>query len=127
MNDSEKKRILELKEAGRGYGAIAKELGLSKSTVSSFIKSLNGYSICRCCGKKFIQPSGVRAKFFCCDKCRYKYRRIQNKGKPIASDYEVECLCCHRKFRSYRSLKRKFCSRGCFDRFRKRGGDDGTE
>ena len=97
MNDLEKKRILELKEAGYGYGSIAKELGLSKSTISSFIKSLDGYSICR---------------------------RIQSKGKPIISNYEVECLCCHKKFYSYRSLKRKFCSRECFDVFRKGGVDN---
>lgn len=124
MNDLEKKRILELKEAGYGYGSIAKELGLSKSTISSFIKSLDGYSICKCCGKKFIQPIGVRLKIFCCDKCRFKYRRIQSKGKPIISNYEVECLCCHKKFYSYKSLKRKFCSRECFDIFRKGGGDN---
>ena len=124
MNDLEKKRILELKEAGYWYGSIAKELGLSKSTISSFIKSLDGYSICKCCGKKFIQPAGVRLKIFCCDKCRFKYRRIQSKGKPIISNYEVECLCCHKKFYSYRSLKRKFCSRKCFDVFRKGGVDN---
>lgn len=124
MNDLEKKRILELKEAGYGYGSIAKELGLSKSTISSFIKSLDGYSICKCCGMKFIQPIGVRLKIFCCDKCRFKYRRIQSKGKPIISNYEVECLCCHKKFYSYKSLKRKFCSRECFDIFRKGGGDN---
>lgn len=124
MNDLEKKRILELKEAGYGYGSIAKELGLSKSTISSFIKSLDGYSICKCCGKKIIQPAGVRLKIFCCDKCRFKYRRIQSKGKPIISNYEVECLCCHKKFYSYRSLKRKFCSRECFDVFRKGGVDN---
>lgn len=124
MNDFEKKRIVELKDAGRGYGYIAKELGLSKSTISSFIKSLDGYSICKCCGKKFIQPAGVRLKIFCCDKCRFKYRRIQSKGKPIISNYEVECLCCHKKFYSYRSLKRKFCSRECFDVFRKGGVDN---
>ena len=124
MNDLEKKRILELKEAGYGYGSIAKELGLSKSTISSFIKSLDGYSICKCCGKKFIQPTGVRLKIFCCDKCRFKYRRIQSNGKPIISNYEVECLGCHKKFYSYRSLKRKFCSRECFDVFRKGGVDN---
>ena len=124
MNDFEKKRIIELKDAGYGYGSIAKELRLSKSTVSSFIKSLNGYSVCKCCGKKFVQPAGVRLKTFCCNKCRYKYRRIKNKGKPIVTSYEVECLCCHRRFHSYRSLKRKFCSRSCFDAFRKGGDED---
>lgn len=120
MNDLEKKRILELKEAGYGYGSIAKQLGISKSTISSFLKSLSGYSVCKCCGKKFIQPAGVRAKVFCCD----KYRRIQAKGKPLVTGCEVECLCCHKRFYSYRSLKRKFCSRYCFENFRKGGGND---
>ena len=48
MNDIEKKRIIELKGKGIGYGSIAKELGISKSTVSSFIKSLEENSICKC-------------------------------------------------------------------------------
>lgn len=122
MNDIEKKRILELKEAGYGYGSIAKQLGISKSTISSFLKSLNGYSVCKCCGKKFIRPAGVKLKLFCCDKCRYKYRRLQGKGKPLVTGYEVECLCCHKRFCSYRSLKRKFCSRECYDNFRNGGG-----
>lgn len=126
MNDLEKKRILELKEAGYGYGSIAKQLGISKSTISSFLKSLSGYTVCKCCGKKFVQPAGVRTKVFCCDKCRYKYRRIQGKGKSLVTGYEVECMCCHKKFYSYRSLNRKFCSRGCFEIFRKGGGDDET-
>ncbi len=127
MNDFEKKRIVELKDAGRGYGYIAKELGLSKSTISSFLKSLDNNSICRCCGKKYIQPTGVRTKLFCSDSCRYKYRRLQNKGKSLKTDFEVECLCCHKKFYSYRSLKRKFCSRACYDSFRKGGGADEAE
>lgn len=124
MNDIEKKRIIELKGKGIGYGSIAKELGISKSTVSSFIKSLEENSICKCCGKKFIQPEGVRLKIFCSDKCRFKYRRLANKGNPLKSNYIVECQCCHKKFYSYRSLKRKFCSRECYDNYRKGGGDN---
>lgn len=127
MNDFEKRRIVELKEAGNGYGNIAKELGLSKSTVSSYLKSLEGNKTCKCCGAKFTQPAGVRLKMFCCDKCRFKYRRLLKKGKPMTSGYQAECLCCHKKFYSYRSQKRKFCSRACYDLYRKGGGDDGSE
>lgn len=121
MNDIEKKRIIELKENGLGYGGIAKELGLSKSTISSFLKSLEDGSICKCCGKKFTQPKGVKLKIFCSNKCRFKYRRLQNKGKSVKSNFEVECLYCHKKFYSYKSLKRKFCSRQCYDNFRSDG------
>ena len=74
--------------------------------------------------QKTFLPVFNTGKIFCCDKCRFKYRRIQSKGKPIISNYEVECLCCHKKFYSYRSLKRKFCSRECFDVFRKGGVDN---
>ena len=121
MNDIDKKRIIEMKKAGNGYGVIAKELCLSKSTVSSFLKSLEDVSICKCCGKKFTQPKGVKQKIFCSDKCRFKYRRLQNKGNPIESGFEVECLCCHKTFNSYKSLKRKFCSRKCYNNFRSDG------
>ena len=124
MNDIEKKKVIEMKKAGSGYGAIAKELGLSKSTVSSFLKSLEDTSVCKCCGRKFIQPAGIKLKIFCSDSCRFKYRRLQNKGKPLKTNFEVECLCCHKKFCSYRSLKRKFCSRKCYDNYRKGGGDN---
>lgn len=124
MNDLEKKQIIELNEAGKGYGYIAKELNLPKSTVCSYLKSLKKSSICKCCGKKFVQPGGARLKIFCCDKCRFKYWRLANKGKPIKTNYEIECLCCHKKFYSYESLKRKFCSRACYDDFRKGGVRD---
>lgn len=124
MNDFEKKRIIDLKESGMGYGGIAKELGLSKSTISSFLKTLDKNSICKCCGKKFAQPKGVRLKIFCCNKCRFKYRRLLNKGNPTKSNFVVECLCCHKKFYSYKSLKRKFCSRDCYNNFRRDGVDD---
>ena len=121
MTDIEKKRVMELKENGLGYGMIAKVLNLPKSTVSSFIKSLEDTSICQCCGKRFIQPKGVRKKLFCSDKCRYKFHNLQAKEKPIKSNYEVECLCCHKKFFTYRSLKRKFCSRECYESYRRDG------
>ena len=73
MNDIEKKKIIEMKKAGSGYGTIAKELGISKSTVSSFLKSLENTSVCKCCGRKFIQSAGIKLKIFCSDSCRFKY------------------------------------------------------
>ena len=36
MTDKEKQRIIELRNSGHGYGAIAMELGISKNVVSSF-------------------------------------------------------------------------------------------
>lgn len=125
MNDFERKKAIELKEAGLGYGAIAKTLGLPKSTISSFLRTLSRYTLCKCCGKKFIQPKGKRNKIFCSDKCRYKYRYITNKGKEVITNYEVECIYCHKKFYSYKSLKRKFCSWKCYDAYRKGGGNNG--
>lgn len=124
MNDIEKKRIIELKSEGKSIRDISSLLNIPRSTIGTYIKTFEMVSFCKYCGKPITIKKGHRSRVFCSDNCRYKYWRSTNDIKNKSTNYEVECLCCHKKFYSYRSLKRKFCSRECYDNFRKGGGDN---
>ena len=103
-----------MREEGNGYGAIAKEVGLSKSTIGNFCKALeNPPSYCLECGKKLVHTEGHRRKKYCSDKCRHSYnRKFGNNNVNVT--YETECAYCHKKFKTYKSLKKKYCSWDCY-------------
>lgn len=127
MNDIEKKRIVELKAEGKSIRDISSLLNIPRSTIGTYIKNLETVSYCKCCGKSIAIKKGHRSRAFCSDSCRYKFWRSTNNSKNKTTNYVVECLCCQKKFYSYRSLKRKFCSRACYDSYRKGGGGDEAE
>ena len=76
MTDKEKQRIIELRNSGLGYGAIAMELGLSKNVVSSFCHRYNiefnkpQDNFCKNCGNKLVMIPKHKTKIFCSNKCR---------------------------------------------------------
>ncbi len=114
MTDQQKEKIIQMREEGNGYGAIAKEVGLSKSTIGNFCKALeNPPSYCLECGKKLVHIEGHRRKKYCSDKCRHSYNRKFGKNNVNVS-YETECAYCHKKFKTYKSLKKKYCSWDCY-------------
>jgi len=126
MTNKEKLQIQELKAKGYGYGTIAKELGLSKSTVSSFCKVQDlGLTYCLMCGAKLKQTKGHRQKKYCSDKCRRNYWRIHKEDVRKNPTLECECPTCHKKFMAYKSKKAKFCSISCYLQFRY--GEKGNE
>lgn len=127
MNDIEKKKIIELKSEGKSIREISTLLNIPRSTIGSYIKTLEKEFFCKCCGKPITIKKGHRPRVFCSDGCRYKYWRSNNTNKNKPTNHVVECLCCNKKFYSYVSLKRKFCSRACYDLFRKGGGNDESE
>lgn len=114
MTDQQKEKIIQMREEGNGYGAIAKEVGLSKSTIGNFCKALeNPPSYCLECGKKLVHIEGHRRKKYCSDKCRHSYNRKHGNNNVNVS-YETECEYCHKKFKTYKSLKKKYCSWDCY-------------
>lgn len=115
MTNQEKNQIKQFRAQGLGYGKIAEILNLSKSTVSSFCKSMDREdTFCLQCSSKLKQTKGHRQKTFCCDKCRMEYWKNHKKEIKRKPDYLVECSHCHNNFLTYKSLNRKYCSRDCF-------------
>lgn len=99
MTRNQKKEAERLREIeGWSFGAIARHLGLAKSTVASHIerkKRRNQLNIdlpmigekkktyCLCCGKELQQLKGKKVKRFCNKKCTDIYYNHQRRNKNI--------------------------------------------
>ena len=59
MTLEEKQKALDLRKQNKGYGEIAKIIGVSKSTITTFLKRDNLSETCPICGKKIIQKMGI--------------------------------------------------------------------
>ena len=115
MTKQEKIQIKQLRLQGLGYGKIAQILNFSKSTVSSFCKSLEeDASVCLMCDVKLKQTTGHRQKKYCSEKCKHSYWRLHKDEIKRKPTFEVECAYCHKKFLTYKCLHRKYCSWDCF-------------
>lgn len=126
MTENEKHRIVELKVQGLGYRAIAKELGIAVSTVSSYLRRIKDVEAiskqkCKCCGLELKQTKGHRQRVFCSDKCRIKWWK--NNKEQLNKKKMIKNLCpiCHKEFFYYPGKIQKFCSWNCY-LINKRGG-----
>lgn len=94
MNRNQRREVERLRdEEGLSYGAIAKHMGLAKSTVSSHLmrrekkKALeylpddSNQNKCLCCGKKITQTPGKRLKRFCDKRCNDIYYNLVKRNK----------------------------------------------
>lgn len=137
-------QIFNLREQGMGYRSIASAVGLSRDSVRNYCKThgMGGYGtaaaknvammkdggeICHHCGGPLTQPMTGRPRKFCCDRCR----RAWHKAHPEMAKHSGEsthvltCRRCKKTFISYRSKNRKYCSHGCYIKYRFREGEDG--
>ena len=112
MTLEEKQKALELRKQGKGYGEIAKTIGVSKSSITTFLKRDNLSETCPICGKKIIQKNGHRKRKFCSDKCRIESWKISKDNK--FGNIEKTCRYCGCHFLSYVSKDAKYCSRKCY-------------
>lgn len=121
MTKEQKNKLLKLREEGYGYGEISKELGISKSTISSFIsrqntktKIVEAKKVCKNCGKEIINISGKKPKKFCCDRCRNEWWNSHMDQVNKKAYYESVCACCGKQMVSYGNKKSKYCSHECY-------------
>ena len=112
MTLEEKQKALELRKQGKGYGEIAKNIGVSKSSITTFLKRDYLSETCPICGKKIIQKNGHRKRKFCSDKCRIESWKISKDNK--FGNIEKTCRYCGCHFLSYVSKDTKYCSRKCY-------------
>ena len=77
MTLEEKNKIYQLKKEGYGYKKIANELGLSVSSVQSFLKrnpmDIDLLGTCKRCGMTIQSIKGKKRKQFCSDRCRWDW------------------------------------------------------
>lgn len=129
MTSSQKTRLLEMRQAGLSFAQISADLGISKNTLKSFCRRVEANkdtastTTCARCGSPFAVKGKRR---FCSDGCRYAWNyahRILSARNAV----EKKCACCSRRFFSYASSHRKYCSRACYiaDRYGKEDCHDG--
>lgn len=110
---AKKEQVIKLRESGLSFGEIAKELEISRSTVSSICQRAKVQEQHRCknCGVLLKQTSGHRQRIFCSDKCRKAWWRANGNSHSI--NKKVVCLTCKKEFIFHESRIRKYCSLAC--------------
>ena len=120
-------RIIDLREKGMGYRAIALETGLTRDLVRYYCKS-RGFGgkiketltdkgvLCPQCGKAIEQPPRGRRRKFCSESCRraFWHAHPEEGNRSESSIYRLTCECCGKEFLSYGNRNRKYCSRDCY-------------
>ena len=121
MTNKEKQTILEMRKQGIGYGTIAQELGVSKSTISSYCARMNVSKTdfnkmkrCLCCDDLFHQTTKTKEKKFCSKACCQKWWNEHPEKVNRKANYNIMCRECGKSFVSYGFKDRKFCSRKCY-------------
>lgn len=129
MNDKERLQIVKMRAAGKGYGTIAKKLGIPLSTVSSFCRRrrinkdtaasspliMSGVvTNCENCGARILQVAKQKPRRFCCDRCRNQWWANHLDLVKRKAYYTIRCRHCGKVFQVYGDRNRKYCSRACY-------------
>lgn len=118
MTLEEKSKIYQLKKEGYGYKKIANELGLSVSSVQSFLKrnpmDLDLLGTCKRCGMTIQSIKGKKRKQFCSDRCRWDWWNSHIKEVNKKAFYTLTCKHCGKEFTAYGNQKRVYCCHDCY-------------
>ena len=118
MTLEEKNKIYQLKKEGYGYKKIANELGLSASSVQSFLKrnpmDLDLLGTCKRCGMTIQSIKGKKRKQFCSDRCRWDWWNSHIKEVNKKAFYTLICKHCGKEFTAYGNQKRVYCCHDCY-------------
>ena len=95
---------------------------IQKSVISSYPtdRPVGGVLFCPQCGK-YVKQLTRHKRRFCSDRCRMKYWNSHPDLIERMAYYTITCQNCGVEFRCYGNAHRKFCSRACYDAYRKRG------
>lgn len=118
MTLEEKNKIYQLKKEGYGYKKIANELGLSVSSVQSFLKrnpmDIDLLGTCKRCGMTIQSIKGKKKKQFCSDRCRWDWWNSHIKEVNKKAFYTLTCKHCGKEFTAYGNQKRVYCCHDCY-------------
>ena len=125
MNDNQRSIMYELKSQGLNTPEISRELGVSLSTINSYLRrhpAPPGMIACKQCGKLIPLTPGRKKRVFCSDKCRHQWWNSRRYGEQ-RNLIVKSCACCGKEFVSYASDNRKYCSTVCYHNARRSGGN----
>ena len=125
------KRAQQLRQEGCSFGQIAKELGVSISTVKSWCYRTSKEPLSRApagsqkkcpqCGGD-LPPSRFKARRFCSDACRAQYWHTHSEQINRRTAVKSLCPVCHKSFQDYAQRHRKYCCHACYIAARYHGG-----
>ena len=131
VNDAQRQKIIQLRQAGQSFAQIADKVCLPKSTVKSFcyrhtasaddVKQEPRSTVCPQCGKP-LPERRFKPRRFCSDECRAKYWAVHGDQIVRRSAVDMTCPVCHRHFHDYAQRHRKYCSHACYIAARYHGG-----
>lgn len=115
MTNEEKARVLELRNAGMGYKAIANDLSLPVASVTSLCRRSSAKKdVCAQCGKPLSHTPRKKKKKFCSDACRMLWWHSHPDEINKQAFYTTVCQYCGKEFVVYGNDHRKYCSRECY-------------
>lgn len=117
------KAIDELRCQGLTQKQIAETLGISKGSVRGYCYR-NPLDIkknhCLECGRLVLSMPHRKEKKFCSDNCRMKWWNSHKDLVKKKAVYKFTCSYCGEQFESYGNKNRKYCSRDCFAKARRK-------
>ncbi|MDL2205642.1 helix-turn-helix domain-containing protein [Eubacteriales bacterium OttesenSCG-928-N13] len=127
MTTGQRAEMLMMRQSGRRYAEIARELGLSVNTVKSHGRRA-GYgtdgqtetappALCKQCGARYPVAPGRKRKRFCSDRCRITWWN-HNRAR-LKSARSVCCAGCGTMFMA--APGQQYCAHGCYVRARFEG------
>ena len=137
MTKEEKMAIIDMRQAGRSYGEMARELDMPVNTIKAFchryeIKKIEVKEAlpkkkprpetCKKCGEPLVQNKEGRMRKFCSPECRKQWWKENDDQYDRKAYYKVVCHECGKVFDSYGNKTRKFCSHPCYIKYRFEGG-----
>ena len=103
MNDAQRQKIIQLRQAGQSFAQIADKVCLPKSTVKSFcyrhtasaddVKQEPRSTFCPQCGKP-LPNRRFKPRRFCSDECRAKYWAAHGDQIVRRSAVDMTCPVC---------------------------------
>lgn len=125
MSRSQKEQLYSLRGEGKGPTYIAHTLGVSVSTITSYLRrhpAPPGMTACKECGAWIETSTGHRPRVFCSAACKMKWwnkHRLEGRKNLVS----ITCQFCRKEFMDYASNQRKYCSTVCYHHARENRGD----
>ena len=129
MTAEEVKHIQSLLDQGCGYRKIATLTGISVNTVKAYCSRHKNdrpiidptQTYCRECGRPITCIPKHRQRQFCSDLCRMTYWNAHRDLVQHKRIYTFQCRFCGQEFESRGDPNRKYCSRSCADKAKRKG------
>ena len=119
---------------GLGYRRIAGITGLPLNSVKTYCRrhkeelaSAPTIGHCRLCGTPVAQTPKHRSRLYCSDSCRMRFWNSHRDLVKHKNTYSFICPFCGKEFLSLGKPNRKYCSRACADKGKRKGAVDGGE